>query len=316
MAVTPIFKFDDDQIIEALEATRCNFTQAALFLAKRWDRPCHRNYVARVVKKRPHLIEFVREYRASAIDKAEDNIFKQVLDGDLKASALVVRTLGKKRGWVPRSETAKMLSPKDQLMAIAGGEIGRKRTPKAPPNKDGRHRHRPQSAVGAIRYPIAALWVRRRDGIEPIAAWRGRNAVARRGPGRTARTASLAGGGEPWGGRSMDRGRAADGPTAGRRGGPDGRDRSGRADIAADGTATDDATLDSAVPEFGRELQQARRASCGRASGAARPQLARRRTPVPALNDAPLSSSERSWRHGEAIGRRNSTERNTAKRLS
>jgi hypothetical protein len=45
-----------------------------------------------------------------------------------------------------------------------------------------------------------------------------------------------------WGAHTADRGRAADRPTPGRRGGPDGRDRSGRADIATDGTATDDAT--------------------------------------------------------------------------
>jgi hypothetical protein len=136
MAVTPIFKFDDDQIIEALQATRCNLTQASTFLTKKWGRSCHRTYVARVVKKRPHLVEFVRDYRASAIDKAEDNIFQQVLSGDLKASTLVIRTLGKNRGWVPRSEKDKKLSPKDQLAAIARGrEKAREQADSAPVEK-------------------------------------------------------------------------------------------------------------------------------------------------------------------------------------
>jgi hypothetical protein len=117
----PAAKFDDDQIIEALLATRCNLAEATRFLIRKWDVPCHRDYVATVVRKRRRLIEFVRDYRASAIDRAEDNIFRQVLDGDFKASALVVRTLGKKRGWVPKSETDNKLSPKGQLAAIARG---------------------------------------------------------------------------------------------------------------------------------------------------------------------------------------------------
>jgi hypothetical protein len=121
MAVTPIFKFDDDQIIEALQATRCNFAQASIFLARKWRRSCFRNYVARCAKKRPRLIEFVREYRETVADQAEANIFRQVLDGDFKASVLVVMTLGKDRGWVTRSERGEKLSAADLVEAIARG---------------------------------------------------------------------------------------------------------------------------------------------------------------------------------------------------
>jgi hypothetical protein len=62
----PAAKFDDDQIIEALLATRCNLAEATRFLIRKWDMPCHRDYVAKVVKKRRRLIEFVRDYRATA----------------------------------------------------------------------------------------------------------------------------------------------------------------------------------------------------------------------------------------------------------
>ena len=121
MAVTPIFKFDDDQIIEALEATRCNLAQASIFLAKKWGRSCHRKYVASTVKKRRRLVEFVREFREIVADQAEANIFQAVENGDYQASVLVVRTLGKDRGWVPKAEKDLMLPAENRLEAIARG---------------------------------------------------------------------------------------------------------------------------------------------------------------------------------------------------
>ena len=117
----PGAKFDDDQIIEALEATRCNLAEATRFLIKKWDVPCSRNYVVRTVKKRRRLTEWVKEFRAIAIDEAEAVIFQAVENGDYQASVLVVGTLGKDRGWVPRAEKDLKLSPKDQLEAIARG---------------------------------------------------------------------------------------------------------------------------------------------------------------------------------------------------
>jgi hypothetical protein len=121
MTVTPIFKFDDDQIIEALEATRCNLAQASVFLAKKWGRPCHRNYVACTVKKRRRLVEFVREYREMVADQAEAIIFQAVDNGDYQASVLVVRTLGKDRGWAPKTEKDLKLPAESLVEAIARG---------------------------------------------------------------------------------------------------------------------------------------------------------------------------------------------------
>jgi hypothetical protein len=117
----PGAKFDDDQIIEALEATRCNFAEATRFLIKKWHVPCSRGHVAAVVTKRRRLTEWVRDYRETVADQAEANIFRQVLDGDLKASVLVVSTLGKDRGWVRRSERSKKLAVGDLSEAIIRG---------------------------------------------------------------------------------------------------------------------------------------------------------------------------------------------------
>jgi hypothetical protein len=121
MAVTPIFKFDDDQMIEALQATRCNLAQAAVFLAKKWGRPCHRRYVVQTVKRRRRLAEFVREYREMVADQAEAIIFQAVDNGDYQASVLVVRTLGKERGWVPKAEKDLKLPAESLVEAIARG---------------------------------------------------------------------------------------------------------------------------------------------------------------------------------------------------
>jgi hypothetical protein len=121
MTVTPIFKFDDDQIIEALQATRCNLAQASAFLAKKWGRPCHRKYVVQTVKRRRCLVEFVREYRETVADQAEAIIFQAVENGDYQASVLVVRTLGKDRGWVPKAEKELKLPAESLVEAIARG---------------------------------------------------------------------------------------------------------------------------------------------------------------------------------------------------
>lgn len=121
MPVTPIFKFDDDQVMEALQATRCNFTRAAAFLAKKWGRSCRREYVARVSKQRRRLAEYVRDHREIAADQAEANIFQAVENGDRQASLQVLRTLGKDRGWVSRTEEAAKPSAASTLDAIASG---------------------------------------------------------------------------------------------------------------------------------------------------------------------------------------------------
>jgi hypothetical protein len=117
----PGAKFDDDQIIEALQATRCNLAEATRFLVRKWNVPCSRHHVAVVVKRRRRLTEWVREYREIVADRAEANIFRAVENGDYQASVLVVRTLGKDRGWVPRSEKDTKLPAASLVEAIARG---------------------------------------------------------------------------------------------------------------------------------------------------------------------------------------------------
>jgi hypothetical protein len=117
----PGAKFDDDQIIEALQATRCNLAEATRFLIKKWNVPCSRHHVAAVVKRRRYLVEFVREYREMVADQAEAIIFQAVENGDYQASVLVVRTLGKDRGWVPKAEKDLKLPAESLVEAIARG---------------------------------------------------------------------------------------------------------------------------------------------------------------------------------------------------
>lgn len=52
----------------------------------------------------PQLKELRDNLRQSIIDKAEQNVFDAVEEGDLVQSNFLLRTLGANRGWTPRQE--------------------------------------------------------------------------------------------------------------------------------------------------------------------------------------------------------------------
>jgi hypothetical protein len=56
------------------------------------------------IDKTPELVSALHDWRQSIVDTAEDNIFKAAEKGDLASSKMIVATLGKDRGWVPREE--------------------------------------------------------------------------------------------------------------------------------------------------------------------------------------------------------------------
>ena len=56
------------------------------------------------IDKTPELVSALYDWRQSIVDTAEDNIFKAAEKGDLASSKMIVATLGKDRGWVPREE--------------------------------------------------------------------------------------------------------------------------------------------------------------------------------------------------------------------
>jgi hypothetical protein len=104
MAQEPDYKFNSDQIKDAILEADGNLADAARLLVAKWGVSCTRQYVKDAVDKRPELLGWYADFRQEVVDKAEGNIFRCVREGDYQASVLVVRTLGKERGWVPKEE--------------------------------------------------------------------------------------------------------------------------------------------------------------------------------------------------------------------
>lgn len=105
MQMEPAHKFSTDVVKAAIVEARGNLTQAAHIISMRpGSETCSRQYLANALKKRVELAAFYESFRQEIVDKAESNIFILVDEGDYSASVLVVRTLGKDRGWVPKEE--------------------------------------------------------------------------------------------------------------------------------------------------------------------------------------------------------------------
>lgn len=96
--VDPRPPVSDDAIYVALQNHKGNISAVARDL----DRSPA--VIRKRVKEHKELNALHDELRQAVIDKAEDNIFEAVEKGDLVQSALIVRTLGKDRGWSPRTE--------------------------------------------------------------------------------------------------------------------------------------------------------------------------------------------------------------------
>ena len=90
----------EDRAIKALVSTRGNVSRAAEKLGG------NRRTISRWMVQFPHLRELVSEQRDRLLDKAEDNVFEAVMQGDLKMSMFVLRTLGKNRGYTERREVS------------------------------------------------------------------------------------------------------------------------------------------------------------------------------------------------------------------
>lgn len=87
-----------ERYLHLIEECRGNISEMARQEAKR------RTDVKDYIDRTPELLTALNDWRQGIIDKSEDNIFKAAESGDLGASKMIVATLGKDRGWVPREE--------------------------------------------------------------------------------------------------------------------------------------------------------------------------------------------------------------------
>jgi hypothetical protein len=86
-----------DDVEDVLRATKGNIAESAKVLAT------PRSVLARYIGLNPHLKAVMSEIRQEIIDLAEAKLIEQVEDGYFPAISLVLRTLGKERGYTEKS---------------------------------------------------------------------------------------------------------------------------------------------------------------------------------------------------------------------
>lgn len=91
-------KYTTAQMIEALREKHGNLSAAARFLG------CSRNTISRYIEQYPTVKAVADEERETLIDFAENQLFKQVQDGNITAIIFTLKTIGKSRGYVERQE--------------------------------------------------------------------------------------------------------------------------------------------------------------------------------------------------------------------
>jgi len=91
-------KFTAIQIIDALREKHGNLSAAARFLG------CDRHTISRYIRLYPSVKSVADEERETLIDFAENQLFKQVQDGNITAIIFTLKTIGKSRGYVERQE--------------------------------------------------------------------------------------------------------------------------------------------------------------------------------------------------------------------
>jgi hypothetical protein len=65
---------------------------------------CSRRVVDDYINSYPQLVAIREDIRESVVDIAEDNLFQAVAEGDLTVSAMIVKTIGRERGYATRVE--------------------------------------------------------------------------------------------------------------------------------------------------------------------------------------------------------------------
>ena len=91
-------KFTANQIINALREKHGNLSAAARYLG------CDRHTISRYISLYPSVKSVADEERETLIDFAENQLFKQVQDGNITAIIFTLKTIGKHRGYVERQE--------------------------------------------------------------------------------------------------------------------------------------------------------------------------------------------------------------------
>ena len=96
--MTPGVKLNNKDIIDALRKTNGNLTLTGQLLG------CTREAIRLRVNRYPEIKQVLDEARESVIDVAEGALQRAVLNGEGWAIALTLKTIGKRRGYVEKTE--------------------------------------------------------------------------------------------------------------------------------------------------------------------------------------------------------------------
>ena len=96
--MTPGVKLNNKDIIDALRKTNGNLTLTGQLLG------CTREAIRLRVNRYPELKQVLDEARESVIDVAEGALQRAVLNGEGWAIAFTLKTIGKRRGYVEKTE--------------------------------------------------------------------------------------------------------------------------------------------------------------------------------------------------------------------
>ena len=96
--MTPGVKLNNKDIIDALRKTNGNLTLTGQLLG------CSREAIRLRVNRFPEIREVLDESRESVIDVAEGALQRAVLNGEGWAIAFTLKTIGKRRGYVEKTE--------------------------------------------------------------------------------------------------------------------------------------------------------------------------------------------------------------------
>ena len=91
-------KITNDQIVEKLKEAKGNMTLAARMLG------CTRQLVWKRARSVQKIQDALDESREVAVDHAESALQRAVLEGDFRAIAFTLKTIGKDRGYIERQE--------------------------------------------------------------------------------------------------------------------------------------------------------------------------------------------------------------------
>ena len=96
--MTPGVKLNNKDVIDALRKTNGNLTLTGQLLG------CTREAVRLRVNRFPEIKQVLDESRESVIDVAEGALQRAVLNGEGWAIAFTLKTIGKRRGYVEKTE--------------------------------------------------------------------------------------------------------------------------------------------------------------------------------------------------------------------